>query len=132
MFSKLGDAMEFQSKALLARSARQAALASNIANVDTPGYKARDTDFATALREADSVTTGAQPVATNAKHLAAPAPALSTGAMFERESTQPSQDGNTVDLDGERTRFADNALKYEAALRYLNAEIRMLTSAITG
>jgi flagellar basal-body rod protein FlgB len=132
MIDKLGEALDFQSKALLARSARQAALASNIANADTPGYKARDTDFATALREATNAPNPAQVQKTDTRHLIGTLPAPSTGALFERESTQPNQDGNTVDVDAERTRFADNALRYEAALRHIGAKLKSLTTAITG
>ena len=137
MIGKLGEALEFQSKALIARSARQATLASNIANADTPGYKARDVDFATALREATATPQAGAPkagapVATHAAHLAGTLPAPSTGTMFEREAAQPGQDGNSVDVDAERSRFADNALRYEAALRQLGAQLRILNAAITG
>ena len=132
MIEKLTEALDFQSRALLARSARQATLASNIANADTPGYKARDLDFATQLREADKAPAPAVLARTNPSHSAGSLPAPSTGALIERESDQPSQDGNTVDVDAERTRFADNALRYEAALRHLNTQIKNLTSAITG
>ena len=64
--------------------------------------------------------------------MAAPSDATPSGRIFEVASAQPSQDGNSVDLDAERTRFADNALKYEAALRYLNAQLKTLNTAITG
>ena len=138
MIDKLGEALDFQSKALLARSARQAALASNIANADTPGYKARDTDFAAALREAaanpagTSTTSPGNVQKTDPRHLGGTLPAPSTGVLFERESSQPNQDGNTVDIDAERTRFADNALRYEAALRHIGGKLKSLTTAITG
>jgi flagellar basal-body rod protein FlgB len=132
MISKFSDALDFQSRALVSRSARQEALASNIANADTPGYKARDLDFKEKLLAAEKATGAAPLVRTDAKHVTGTATGPSTGALFETESAQPSQDGNTVDVDAERTRFADNAVRYEAALRYLNAQIKSLTTAITG
>jgi len=137
MIGKLGDSLDFHSKALLARSERQSTLASNIANVDTPGYRARDLDFATALRAAAAapgtpVQGAAQPERTQPGHMTGTVPMASTGQLFERDAAQSSQDGNSVDIDAERSRFADNALRYEAALRHLGAQLRTLTSAITG
>ena len=115
MNGKLDDYLSFHSQALLLRSQRQQVLASNIANADTPNYKARDFDFAAALNAATAGTAGAG--------RAAPALQYRTGA-------QGSLDGNSVDLDAERAQFADNAVRYEAALRVLNQEIKTMLSAI--
>jgi flagellar basal-body rod protein FlgB len=116
MTDRIGDALRFQAEALKLRSQRQATLAANLANAETPGYKAVDFDFARALAE----------------RIASPAAKPAAPALFERSSHQPSLDGGTVDADAERARFADNALRYEAALRTLNVQIRMLLSAIQG
>jgi flagellar basal-body rod protein FlgB len=115
MIDKLQSALYAQSEALALRAVRQQAIASNIANADTPGYKAVDFDFARALQAAIR-----NPGRADAPKLQ-PLPA-----------TQPSADGNTVEMDAERARFADNAVRYEAALRALNGQIRTLLDAIRG
>ncbi len=130
MIGKLDDAMDFQAQALKLRSYRQQLLASNIANSDTPNYKAVDFDFATALRNASH---GAQPLAATAPGHLSSAGAAPAGAKVQfRGATQPSIDGNTVDMDVERAQFVDNSVRYEAALRFLNGQIRTLMSAIRG
>lgn len=130
MIGKLDDAMDFQAQALKLRSYRQQLLASNIANSDTPNYKAVDFDFAAALRNASR---GAQPLAATAPGHLSPAGAAPAGAKVQfRGSTQPSIDGNTVDMDVERAQFVDNSVRYEAAVRFLNGQIRTLMSAIRG
>ncbi len=121
-------------KALGLLSQRQKVLAGNIANADTPGFKARDFDFAAALAEARGQ--GKSAVATTARHIGS-ALANASGELPEvklqwRQADQPSLDGNTVDLDRERANFADNAMRYEATLRFINNDVRTMLSAITG
>jgi flagellar basal-body rod protein FlgB len=120
MIDKLGEHLRFNSEALRLRSTRQQLLASNVINGETPRYQAKDFDFARALREAT-----AQPAAKAETPRADP-------ATYERSSYQPSLDGNTVDMDAERAHFVDNGLRYEAALRALNMQIKTLLSAIQG
>lgn len=113
---------------------RQRVLGGNIANADTPGFKARDFDFAAALRQAQSGGGGAMK-ATDARHLAvggAPAGSRAEPELKYRAAEQPALDGNTVDLDRERAVFADNAMRYEATLRFINSNVRTMLSAITG
>jgi len=111
-------------------------LASNIANADTPGYIARDFKFSNALRAA---TYEHIPVhmrlqsTTDARHIPLPA------ALEEREmlpgyamQSQPSLDRNSVDMDRERAAFADNAVRYEATLRFINGNAKTMLSAIQG
>jgi len=124
MIDKLGEHLRFNSEALRLRSTRQELLASNVVNAETPGYQAKDFDFARALREAT-----AQPAL---KSNAGQKSGASAPTLFERGSYQPSLDGNTVDMDAERAHFADNALRYEAALRALNMQLKTLLSAIQG
>lgn len=107
------DKLQFHGQALVLRAERQTVLAANIANADTPNYKARDIDFAAALTQAQSA---AHPVA-DAKY---------------RLTEQASGDNNTVDMDRERANFADNAVRYEATLRFINGEMRTMQSAIRG
>lgn len=125
--------LDGHAKALDLLAQRQKVLAGNIANADTPGYQARDFDFAQALKQARGDAPA--PVATtNAGHLGlggAPA-GTSTVQLAWRTSEQPALDGNTVDLDRERAHFADNALRYEATLRFINHDVRTVLSAITG
>jgi flagellar basal-body rod protein FlgB len=116
MVEGLDGLMRFQSAALALRSQRQELLAANIANADTPNYKAVDFDFAAALTQA---TGNAGP--------AAPAPQLQY-----RVPAQASLDGNTVEMDAERAEFADNTVRHEATMRFLTAQIKTMLAAITG
>ena len=138
MIGKLDDYMRFNTAALSLRSQRQELLASNIANADTPNYKARDIDFASALQNVLARTTpSANALARTAPgHLPA---AGGTGdylpngtPILYRSAAQASADNNTVDMDVERNQFADNALRYEAAVTMLNSQIKGLMAAIQG
>jgi flagellar basal-body rod protein FlgB len=130
MIPRLAESLDFQSQALALRSERQRLLASNIANADTPGYVARDMDFAAALRAA----TGQVPLGMAAVgSRSALAIALGAGAETHLRFAAPSQsnlDGNSVDMDRERASFADNAVKYEATLRFINSQVRTMLDAI--
>lgn len=134
MVSKLDDALRFQQAALNLRSARQELLASNIANADTPNYKARDVDFASALRNAMAGAPVELPaVKTSPMHLEGGYGASLMGApVMYRKPVQPSADGNTVDMDVERAQFADNALRYEASVMFVNAKLKGILTAIQG
>jgi len=126
----LDNLFRFNQNALDLRAFRQQLLAANIANADTPGYKARDIDFAAALSD---IAAGRAVTlrATDARHLAAPA-SDAPAAVLYRSPQQPSIDGNTVDMDVERNRFADNAVHYDANLTFLNSQIKLMLAAITG
>lgn len=99
--------------ALELRAQRMNVLASNIANASTPNYKARDLDFADALRRAEAGTD----------------PALS---LRFRVPLQSSLDGNTVELSTEQTAFAENAIAYRTTLSFLNGRIATLSRALKG
>ena len=142
MLNPIGDALSYHGDALKLRAERQRVLASNIANADTPNYKAMDFDFKTALANA---TTGAAPVVTpgaataartDHRHLeAGTSPSTLDLAGVEMQYRTPAQssiDGNSVEMDAERASFADNAVRYEASVRFLNAQIKTLTMAIQG
>jgi len=134
MINKLDEALRFQQAALNLRAARQELLASNVANADTPNYKARDIDFASALRNAMAGTAEELPVVQTAPaHLAGSAGESIMGSpVMYRKPLQPSADGNTVDMDVERTQFADNALRYEANVMFVSAKLKGILSAIQG
>lgn len=118
MIDQLDEMFRFQSEALKLRSQRQELLAANIANADTPNYKAVDIDFRQALVNA---TTAAKAGA-----------AQDAPALLYRVPNQPALDGNTVEMDAERGHFADNTVRYEAALRVLNAQIKTMLAALQG
>jgi len=133
--NRLTAALDFQAQALSLRSERQRLIASNIANADTPGYIARDMDFAKTLQAATASLP--QRVATsNPGHIGSNAAGLNGGRVgAELLYATPSQtnlDRNTVDMDRERASFADNTVKYEATLRFINSSVRTQLSAITG
>ena len=133
MANPIDAALSFHAKALNVRASRQELLASNIANADTPGYKARDLDFGKSLTAAIAGSSGSvNLVRTSAGHLPATAPQGGSGAALYRTVVQPSIDGNTVDMDVERAQFADNAIHYEANLQFLNSQLKSLLSAIQG
>lgn len=136
MLDRLTNSLDFQAQALYLRSERQRLIASNIANADTPGYVARDFDFGRALREA----VGALPASstlttTHAGHLTSggqPAGTRPGPRLTYASASQTNLDSNTVDMDRERASFADNTVRYEATLRFINGHVRTMLSAISG
>jgi flagellar basal-body rod protein FlgB len=115
---------------------RTAVLANNIANADTPNYKAQDLDFRAVLAGTGSGTTGGAALAlatTNGAHVsgASATPATATGLKY-RVPLAPSLDGNTVDVQLEQAAFADNSVRYQAALTFLSGKFKDLMTAITG
>ena len=137
MANPIDTELRFHANALNVRAQRQQLLASNIANADTPGYKARDIDFRQALQEVLGGRVAGAPLArTAAAHLVpaqgASTPGAGPGPVKYRTAVQPSLDGNTVDMDVERAQFAENAIHYEANLMILNSQLKALLSAIQG
>ena len=137
MIGKIDQYLSFNETALSLRAQRQELLASNIANADTPNYKARDIDFTSALQNALASKGSAGPLATtNNGHMGRGAPTgdmLANGTpVLYRGEVQGSVDGNTVDMDVERNQFADNALRYEAGITMINHQIKGLLAAIQG
>jgi len=143
MLNKLDAALSFHQNALRVRGQRQELIASNIANADTPNYKARDLDFSAAMKSAvagvsQDAARAAQTLSkTSAQHLNGTpgSTQTSSGAPGEplfRPIIQGSVDGNTVDMDVERNQFADNAIRYEASLIMINGQIKSMIAAIQG
>jgi flagellar basal-body rod protein FlgB len=133
MVSKLDNALSFQQQVLGLRAQRQQVLAANIANADTPNYKARDFDFSSVLKDAvASRSAGNLSLATtSARHLQASGVAGPAQLMYRGE-TQSSVDGNTVNMDVERAQFSENAIQYEAGITFITGQIKTLMSAIQG
>ena len=114
------------------RSRRTELLASNIANADTPGYKARDLDFKTALQNVQSQS-GVSLSRTNENHKFAQSFSMAQAGGSFRAGNQPDTgDGNTVDAEVERNLFMKNSMEYQASLDFLNSKISTLRKAIKG
>ena len=123
-------------EALKLRSQRTEVLATNLANADTPGFRARDIDFKSALAAAGgSPDGGVRLTTTNPGHMD---PAATGGAidgnpnLKYRQPLAPALDGNTVDVQMEQAAFAENAIRYQSTLTLIGAKFRGLMTAITG
>ena len=138
MAINLDKLVGFHESALNIRTERMEVIAGNLANANTPGYKARDIDFNKAMRsamqEASGNSTGhsSKMVRTNERHLSGNS--TSVAANFDvqyRIPTQPDTgDGNTVEVQAERNRFLDNGLRYQASLEFLNGKIKGMKKAL--
>ena len=129
MSSILDNYIGIHAQALQVRTKKTELLASNLANVDTPGYKAKDVDFRAALERA-SASTGGSMNKTHPRHLDF-GEADSDLVQF-RVPTQPSVDGNTVESHVEKGEFLDNTMRYQATLQFLGGKFKSLKSAIKG
>lgn len=127
---RLENVFGIHERALKLRSQRAELLASNMANADTPGFKARDIDFKQALKGEMVPPVRIQRTHTN--HISAATSGISPTQLLYRVPSQPSLDGNTVDPDIEKSAFAANALEYQASLRFLSGKINGLRRAIKG
>jgi flagellar basal-body rod protein FlgB len=154
MQSVLDSYLGIHAQALALESQRTNMLAANLANVDTPNYKARDMDFKAALAAASGQSDGASLALTspNAADLsgAATTPGTGDGPTGNGGSTAtapltadptylkyriplaPSLDGNTVDEQLEQSAFAENSVRYQASLTFLNTKLRDLVTAISS
>ena len=134
MVDKLDNALRFNQEALNLRNERQKVLANNIANADTPNFKARDFYFASELKTAvghGRAHKGLEMTATSPQHLRGhTAGSTDVRDLKYRVPDQPSLDGNTVDMDRERGAFADNSVRYQAGLTFMKSNISGLKAAM--
>ncbi len=131
MANKLDHLFDSHSQALKLRSFRQQLLASNIANADTPNYKAVDFDFGAELKRMMAGGAGSvQPATTHARHLTGNNSNPFGAHVRYRTDVQGNIDGNTVNMDTERAQFAENALRYEASMKVLSTEIQHIKAAL--
>ncbi|HEX8542363.1 MAG TPA: flagellar basal body rod protein FlgB [Pseudomonas sp.] len=134
MIDKLDNELRFQQDAMSLRAERQQVLANNIANADTPNFRARDFDFSaelsSALHNGRFNERGITLATTSDRHLHADSDSFSTRELQYRVPDQPSLDGNTVDMDRERAQFTDNAVKYQASLTLLSSKLQSLKTAM--
>ncbi len=123
------NALGLHPQALQLRARRSEILASNLANADTPGYKARDFDIEKLLRDAGSDTL---PLKTTRSNHIREHTATGEGQMLYRIPQQASLDGNTVEAHIEQAKFTENILHYQASLRFINGKISGLMLALRG
>ena len=146
--TSLDQMLDFNATALAVRAKRQEVLAANIANADTPGFKARDIDFKSAMQkalEANGLDADAQNVSkmpkgtdlltTSPQHIKGdPLPQaageVDSSGLLYRSVVQDSADGNTVDPDVERSAFVSNSIHYEASVMLINASIKEMNTAL--
>jgi flagellar basal-body rod protein FlgB len=124
-----------QQDALKVQSKRMEVLAKNLANVDTPNYKAQDIDFKTALAQAGSPGSSLSLTTTSANQIgnnATTGDVENSAALKYRVPLAPSLDGNTVDAQMEQAAFAENTVRYQATLTFLTGSLKDLMTAITG
>lgn len=127
----INSQFDLHTRALGLASQRLELLADNVANADTPNYKARDIDFRAAMQNAGQ---GADlpMLATRAGHVQANGASANTTTPLYRVPEQPTLDGNTVDSQKENAAIADTSVRYQATLTFLSSRIRGLRDAITG
>ena len=133
MLDRIAQDLQFSQQSLGLRAQRQEVLAGNIANADTPNFKARDIDFkatletalGTRMRLADT-----RLALTSPRHIAAHAVSATAAQLLYRIPVQPSLDGNTVEMDNERVQFADNTLRYQSTVQFVSSKIKGLMSVI--
>ncbi len=121
------NAFGIHEQALKARTQRAEVIANNLANADTPHFKARDIDFKQMLQQEQQMTLKA----THSGHIST-SDASSTGTEMYRIPTQASLDGNTVETEQEMARFAKNNIDFQASFTFMNSKVRGLMNAIRG
>ena len=124
-------ALGIHEHALEARVRRAEVLANNMANADTPGFKARDVDFQAVMQRAQQSVAGFEMAKTDDAHMDTSFGAADSELLY-RTPQQPSVDGNTVDAQQEQTRFMRNAMDYQASFQFLSSKFSGLTKAIKG
>ena len=133
MAISFNNALGIHEKALNMRVQRAEVLANNLANADTPGFKARDVDFKAALGAAQSgVDSDLAMVRTDSGHIDTAAAMSDRATLLYRAPYQPSIAGNTVDAQQEQARFMRNSMDYQASFQFLNGKFTGLSKAITG
>ena len=131
MAISLERALGLHEQALNFRIQRAEVLANNIANADTPGYKARDLDFGLVLAQANE-SQHVRMNTTSNKHLNGLVDSDGDSQMLYRNPSQPSIDGNTVDDEAETAQYMENAMQFQASFRFLDGRFKAVISAIRG
>ena len=130
--SVIDRAFSIHDDAMQIRSRRSSILAANIANADTPNYKARDMDFSAMMKQSQTGNdSGFNMSRTNEQHLSASSAQANPNIKY-RNPLNASLDGNTVDMHAEQARFSQNAVEYQTSLTLLSGKIKGLMLAIKG
>lgn len=124
------EALGNHEQALMIRSRRAGILAANLANADTPNYKARDIDFKQALQQAAGGQLSLEK--SHASHMDIPTSSPNGGELLYRIPQQSSLDGNTVDVNKEQAEFGENAVRYQTTLRFLGGKFKGMIGALKG
>ena len=133
MMSSIDNALGVSPQALALRAQRMSLLSANIANADTPGYKARDIDFQSALKAAEASKYAPDSAnASHARHIPLSGTRSNQPDVLYRQPAQLSIDGNTVDASKEHAAFMENAIRYQASLQLLDNRIKGIRNAIKG
>lgn len=131
MATEFGGMYGDLARALKVHGKRLDVLANNLANADTPNFKARDIDFRAALKSFDAASP-TQLETSHKRHIGPSTENLSAANLKWRLPSQPSADGNTVDGDLEKARFGEAAVRYEATMRFIDGRVKSLLTAISG
>ena len=131
MAISLDQVFSIHDDAMALRSRRSSILASNIANADTPNYKARDIDFKSMLREVGGQSDQIKLAHTHERHYSPGNTGFQTALMY-RNPLHASLDGNTVDSHVEQSEFSQNAIQFQTSFTLLNSKIRGLIKALKG
>lgn len=132
MTGGLSERLKVMQRALDVRTFRHQVLASNVANADTPHFKARDIDFKAALQGALEGRQGLNLRTTSARHLPGVGDGFAGASLLYRTETQSAVDGNTVDMDVERTQMAENAMQYEILTKLIGDRFNSMRSAVSS
>lgn len=124
------NALGIHPQALMLREKRSELLASNLANADTPDYKARDLDFQAVLKGVVDTSAGSMQ-RTDIRHFSPNQPLLGATVMY-RNPQNASLDGNSVEAHIEQAKYSENAVQYQASLRFINGKFSGLMTAIKG
>ncbi len=120
--------LDLHGRALTVRAARAEVIAGNIANADTPRYRAKELDFSAAMEAARSNDAGLR--TTHSRHIGTGGPLQM--AETEREATRVGPDGNTVQMEVEKAAYSENAVKFQASAQFFDGTLRGLRKALTG
>ncbi|WP_151702603.1 flagellar basal body rod protein FlgB [Nitrincola alkalilacustris] len=132
MAINFNNALGIHPDALLVHSRRSEIIANNIANADTPNFKARDIDFRSILAGEQSALEPVALKATKAGHFSSLVSPDFAADLLYRQPLQPSIDGNTVEVQEEIARFTENSIRFQASFEFLNSKFSGLNSAIKG
>jgi flagellar basal-body rod protein FlgB len=132
MSISFANALGIHESALHFRSERASVLANNLANIDTPNFKAKDLDFKHALNQQMQTTNRFDVNTTNEMHIGGSSLLADDGDLLYRTPQQPSIDGNTVEDQIEHAEYMKNTLAFQASFQFLNAKFQGLRSAIRG